>query len=146
MVENFYKGLIRVDPAHKDEYKMRKDEYLKELDELDDYIRDKFSNFTNRAFLIYHPSFGYFAEEYGLIQISIEHEGKEPTPQVIQRCIDFARKYNLSYVYVEPQFPTKHAETIAREIGGRVILIDPLPQSYIRGMKIVADSLHKEFE
>jgi zinc transport system substrate-binding protein len=146
MVENFYNGLIQVDPDHKDEYKANKDSYLQQLDELDNYIRALFADFTNRAFLIYHPSFGYFAEEYGLTQIAIEHGGKEPTPQVMQECIDAANTYNLSYVYVAPQFTTSHAKTIANEIGGKTLYIDPLAENYIDNMDNVADALALEFE
>ncbi|WP_287586576.1 metal ABC transporter solute-binding protein, Zn/Mn family [Candidatus Borrarchaeum sp.] len=146
MVENFYNGLTQVDPDHKDEYKANKDIYLQQLDELDNYIRELFVDFTNRVFLIYHPSFGYFAEEYGLTQIAIEHGGKEPTPQVIQESIDAANTYNLSYVYVAPQFSTIHAKTIANEIGGKILYIDPLAENYIDNMSNVADALALEFE
>jgi zinc transport system substrate-binding protein len=146
MVQNFYDGLIQVDPEHENEYSMNKDAYLNELDELDEYIKNRFENFTNRVFLIYHPAFGYFAHEYNLTQIPVEHEGKEPTPQVIQQCIENAKEYNLSYVYVAPQFATTFAETIANEIGGETLSIDPLPLSYVANMRSVASSLSLEFE
>mgnify|MGYP000002774636 CR=1 FL=1 len=146
MVKNFYAGLVEIDPSHKDEYKMNMEKYLEELDKLNNYIQNKFANFTNKVFLVYHPSFSYLAREYNLTQISIEHEGKEPSPQIIQKCIEYAKKYHLSYVYVEPQFTAKYAETIAREIGGKIVFLDPLPRSYVDGMKNVADLLSLEFE
>ena len=146
MVENIYNGLIQVDPSNADEYTRNKDNYLQELDDLDRYIHERLDGFTNRVFMIYHPTLGYFAEEYNLTQIAIEHEGKEPTPQVIRACIDKAKIYNLSYVYVAPQFATEHAETIAREIDGQIVFIDPLPRSYIPNMRSVADSLSLEME
>lgn len=146
MVENFYNGLIQVDPANADEYTRNKDNYLRKLDDLDGYIHERLDGFTNRVFMIYHPAFGYFAEEYNLTQIAIEHKGKEPTPQVIQACIDKAKEYNLSYVYVAPQFATEHAETIAHEIDGQTVFIDPLPRSYIPNMRSVVASLSLEME
>ncbi|MHC1595741.1 MAG: metal ABC transporter solute-binding protein, Zn/Mn family [Candidatus Syntropharchaeales archaeon] len=146
MVENVCAGLIQVDPLNAAYYTANKDEYLRELDDLDGYIHARLDGFTNRAFMIYHPSFGYFADEYNLTQIAIADEGKEPTPQVMQSCIDNAERYNLSYVYVAPQFATQHAETIAHEIGGEIVFIDPLDKNYIANMRSVAASLSLEME
>jgi zinc transport system substrate-binding protein len=146
MVENVCAGLIQVDPLNAENYTASKDEYLRELDELDGYIHARLDGFTNRAFMIYHPAFGYFADEYNLTQIAIAHEGKEPTPKVIQDCIDNAREYNLSYIYVSPQFATKDAEAIAHEIGGETVFIDPLAKNYIANMRAVAASLSLEME
>lgn len=146
IVENICNGLIQIDPENEDNYTKNKNNYLKELDDVDNYIYEKLGNFTNRNFLIYHPSFGYFAKEYNLTQISVEHKGKEPTLKVIQDCVELAKKYNLSYVYVAPQFSKKGAETIANEINGESITIDPLAKDYISNIKKVADSLSKEFE
>lgn len=146
MVENFYEGLVEVDSFHKDEYKMNMEKYLKELDMLDSYIQNKLARFTNKVFLVYHPSLSYLAKEYNLTQISIEYEGKEPSPKIIQKCIEYAKKYRLSYVYVEPYFTTKYAETIAGEIGGEVIFLNSLPRNYVDGIKSIVDLLCLEFE
>jgi len=144
MVENFYTGLIQVDPASTDYYTANENEYLHELDALDEDIHEELDGFTHRAFMIYHPAFGYFASEYNLTQLAIEQGGKEPTPQVIQTCIDKAEEYNLSYIYVAPQFSTESAETIAHAIGGQTLFIDPLPRNYIANMRTVASSLSLE--
>jgi zinc transport system substrate-binding protein len=146
MVENICQGLIEEDPENKDYYMENKNRYLRELDVLDVYIHERLDGFTNRYFMIYHPAFGYFAEEYNLTQLAIEHEGKEPTPKVHQKCVDLAKKHNLSYVYVAPQFATKDAEFIAGEIGGRTIPLDPLSRYYIPNMGGVAASLSLEME
>lgn len=146
MVENFYTGLIMVDPDHSDEYMSNRDEYLQRLDDLDEYIHEKLDGYTNRVFMVYHPSFGYFAEEYNLTQISVERDGKEPTPKVLQECIDEAKRYNLSYIYVEPQFTTQGARTIADEIEGEILFIDPLPTEYITNMQTIADQIALELE
>jgi zinc transport system substrate-binding protein len=147
MVENICAGLIEIDPEHKAEYTANRDRYLQELDEVDAYIHERLDPYTkNRVFLIYHPSFSYFAAEYNLTQIAIEQEGKIPTPKVIQDCIDYARQYNLSYVYVAPQFATQDAEVIVHEIGGQTVFIDPLPLDYCATMRSAAASLALEME
>jgi len=146
MVQNISEGLIKIDPEHADFYTENTRRYLQELDALDRYIRERLDGFLNRYFMVYHPSFGYFAAEYNLNQLAIEHEGKEPTPKVMMDSIDLAEKHNLSYVFVSPQFAIRHAETIAGEIDGQAVPIDPLPQDYISGMRHVADSLAREME
>ena len=146
MVENIWAGLVEIDPGNEEQYTQNKHSYLQELDEIDAYIHQRLDNFTNRAFLIYHPAFGYFANEYNLTQLTIEHGGNPPTPQVIQECLEFANQYNLSYSFVAPQFATVHAETIAHEIGGQTLFMDPLPSNYIVNMRSIAASLATEME
>ena len=146
MVGNICEGLIAVDPDHADYYLENKNRYLQDLNDLDAYIHRILDNFANRYFMIYHPSFGYFADEYDLTQLAIEHGGKPPTPKVIQACIDLAKQFNLSYIFVAPQSETRHAETIAHSIGGETLSLDPLPQHYIPHMRSVADSLSSEME
>ncbi|NMG83019.1 MAG: zinc ABC transporter substrate-binding protein [Methanosarcinales archaeon] len=146
MVENICNGLIKIDPDNTDYYTQNKNNYLKELDTLDEYIHHKLDGFSNRVFMIYHPSFGYLAEEYNLTQLAVEHGGKEPTPQVIQDCIDMANQYNLQYVFVAPQFAAEPCKTVARAIGGETASMDPLARNYISNMEQIADSLASEFE
>ena len=147
MVTNICNGLVAFDPGNDTFYTANRDKYLQELDTLDTYIHGRLDkNATNRVFMIYHPSFGYFAKDYNLTQIAIEHKGKAPTPKVIRDCIDNARDYNLSYVYVAPQYATEDAEAIAREIGGQTVFINPIPRDYIANMRNVTTSLAIELE
>ena len=146
MVDNIGQGLAGIDPDNATEYIGNARCYVDELKGLDDRVHQKLDGFPNRAFMIYHPSFGYLASEYGMEQIAIEHDGKEPTLKVIQDSIDMADKYNLQYVFAAPQFSTMHAETIAESIGGQVVLIDPLPEHYIDNIDTVTDNLAAEFE
>jgi len=145
MVEDICDGLTKVDPDNASFYAENRDDYLKDLDILDEYIHYKLNGFTNRNFMIYHPSFEYFAREYGLTQLAVEHGGKEPTPQVIRDCIDMARQYDLDYMFVAPQFATDDCETIADEIGGHTAPMDPLAENYIANMERIADALVLEF-
>ncbi|MBT9148946.1 MAG: Manganese-binding lipoprotein MntA [Dehalococcoidia bacterium] len=144
MVQNIRDGLIKIDPEQADFYIENTERYLQELDALDRYIRERLDGFLNRYFLVYHPAFGYFARDYNLTQLAIEHEGKEPTPKVIMDVIDLARKYNLSYVFVSPQYPVRRAEVIARAINGQTALMDELPRYFILSMRSMTDSLARE--
>lgn len=140
MVENICTKLVEIDPENKDYYQKNRDEYLNKLDELDKNTTKILSNQKNRNIMVYHPSWAYFCRDYDLKQIPIESQGKEPTPQGIASLIDQARRDNIRVIFVSPQFSSSNAQVIAREIGGRVVVVNPLSNNYIENMKTVAES------
>jgi len=140
-VRQIYEALSRVDPENIEYYKKNMNEYIKKLDALDRQISEKLKTVKNRKFIVFHPAWSYFSRDYGLEQIPIEHAGKEPGPKYMIKVIDIAKKNNIKVVFVEPQFNPKGAETIAHEIGGRVISINPLAEDYLENMRITVDKL-----
>jgi zinc transport system substrate-binding protein len=140
MVENLYRGLIRIDPENTEYYTRNKDAYIKELDELDTTIVETLSTKKPNKIMVYHPSWAYFCKEYGLEQISIEREGKELTPQGIAAVIEQARNNGITVIFASPQFNTESAHVIAQEIDGVVVLVDPLHKHYIDNMLQVAEA------
>lgn len=135
MVQNIYDGLVVVDPSNKDYYRQNRDAYLEELARLDREIRDALSGVSDRTFMVYHPSFGYFAREYDLTMLSVEKEGKEPGAAGLARVIAQAKEHNLSVIFTEPQFDPRSAEVIGNAIDGRVVTIDPLAGDYLDNMR-----------
>jgi len=146
MAKNIYNGLISVDPDNRRYYKQNKEIYINELDSLDHLIRQLLRDKKERKFMVYHPAWSYFAEDYELVQIPIEVEGKEPTAKDIQRIIEQARTYAIKVIFVSPQFNAKSAEVIAREIKGRVVMIDPLARDYSATIGKVAEVLSETME
>ncbi|AKB85554.1 metal ABC transporter solute-binding protein, Zn/Mn family [Methanococcoides methylutens] len=139
MVENTYLGLIEIDPANKETYLQNKEAYLKELDEADQRIRATLGE-EDGSFMTYHPSWNYFATEYGLDMITIEEEGKEPSPKDMQRLIDEAKEKNISVIFVQAQFSTQSAKAIADAIDGQVVTVDPLAKDYINNLDNIAEA------
>ncbi|AQU03014.1 MAG: zinc ABC transporter substrate-binding protein [Dehalococcoides mccartyi] len=137
MVKNITTGLMSLDPENKSYYAANRDAYLAKLEQLDNEITLALSHLHNRTFLVFHPAWAYFARDYNLKELSIEIEGKEPTPQQMIEIIDLAIQNNISIVFASPQFSSRSAESIASEIGGQVIMIDPLAQDYIKNMEFV---------
>jgi zinc transport system substrate-binding protein len=146
MVENIYNALIKIDAQNKNLYYHNKQKYIEKLSELNERIQVLFSDKKHRKFITYHPAWGYFARAYNLEQISIEAEGKEPTAKSILRIIEQAKKENIHTVFASPQFSTKSAQLIAREIHGKVILIDPLEKNYILNLTNIAEELSDTME
>lgn len=138
MVENIYNGLIHIDPKNLEYYTKNKEKYLQELDKLDKEIRNILSGKNNKKFIVYHPAWTYFARDYGLEQIPIEKEGKEPTSKEIIKLIKYAKENNITLIFTSPQFNTKTAEIIAKEINGKIVFIDPLEKNYLENMRKVA--------
>ena len=146
MVQNICQELVQVDPENSAYYEKNRDAYLQELDKLDRDIRDNLSAVANRTFMVYHPTFGYFARDYNLVMIPVEEEGKEPTAARLAYLIGQAREQGIKVVFAEPQFNPQSAEVIAEAIGGRVVFVDTLARDYIRNMRMLWDELVQVME
>ncbi len=133
------KALIRNDPSQKGLYEKNLGLFEIDLDRLDMEIRKIFAHKGKGAqFLVFHPSWGYFAEEYGLKQIPIEVEGKEPGPKQMASIIRYAKSKGIRVIFVQPEFSTRGAETIAKEINGRIVVADPLREDWMENLREVA--------
>ena len=133
--EHILNGLKQSDPIHAKRYETNFFQFSEEIDRLDADLRRLFSDLGQVRFLVFHPSWGYFAETYGLEQIPIEFEGKAPKPAVLQALIKAARSSDIKVVFVQPQFSTRSAETIAAAIGGKVMIADPLAADWEENLR-----------
>lgn len=120
-------ALCKIDPAHAALFRTNDSLFGLELSAMHDTIRQILAyKKQGRPFLVFHPSWGYFAKEFGLRQISIEVEGKEPTPGELNAILAMARANGIKAIYVQPQFSRRTAQIIADELGAHVMLADPL--------------------
>ncbi len=133
--------VCRIDATHCQTYLNNYQKFLEELAAFDSRIFAKLSGLKKRTFLVYHPSFGYFAKVYRLRQIAIEKEGKEPKPKNLIKLIQLARQEGLSTIIIEPQFPKKSAQFLAKKIGAKVEVIDPLAYDIFSTIQKVADAV-----
>lgn len=140
MVDNICTGLEEIDPDDAAYFKANRDRYLAELQTLDDGIAASLSGREGEAIMVYHPCWAYFARDYGLVQIPIEDDGKEPGPQGIERLIAQAQADNITVVFASPEYSTKSAQVIADAIGGQVALVSPLEENYTANMQNVAEA------
>jgi zinc transport system substrate-binding protein len=141
MAETIYETLAKRDIENKSFYASNYQQFLKELDSLSAMITMKFQNSKSTSFIIYHPALTYYARDFGLTQWAIEMEGKSPSVQHIKNLIDIARRENIKVVLVQKQFDSSKAETIANEIGGIVIGIDPLNENWFEEIESITNKL-----
>lgn len=134
-------ALIALRPAERARFEAGYERYAAELDALDADLRRVLSGKAKRRFMVFHPSWGYLAAEYGLQQIAIEIEGKEPSPRALARIIERAKSDGIRVVFVQPQFSRNAAQQIARAIGGEVVAIDPLAEDFVGNTREVARAL-----
>jgi len=145
--KNILEGLTIADPAGQKIYETNYKAFLKELKNLNLELKKMFqSTGQNTRFMVYHPSWGYFAETYGLEQIPIELEGKKPSPRKLLKLIQEAREDGIKVIFVQPQFSEKSAETIANAIGGKVVFADPLAEDWKNNLLRVAEKFKSAFE
>ena len=145
---NIAAGLAEADPPHAAEYAANLAAFLAEIDALDREIRDRLGvppgtrrDGAPRKFMVYHPSWGYFAREYGLEQIAIEAEGKEPSAQRLIQLIDRGRQEGVRVIFIQGGFPRKSAQVIAEAVGGRVVSADPQERDWAANLRRVAAEL-----
>jgi zinc transport system substrate-binding protein len=131
-------GLARLDPAGTARYEENYHRFVQELDELDAELKGLLADKSGSEFLVFHPAWGYFAQAYGLKQVAIEAEGKEPKPAELQAVIAQARQKGIRTIFVQPQHSTRTAATIAKTLGGEVVSADPLAGDWPGNLREVA--------
>jgi len=135
VARNILDALLEIDPGNSSTYKSHYEAFIAEIEKLDKDLKEIFKNKKGLKFMVYHPSWGYFARAYGLEQVPVEVEGKEPKPEQLKSLIEESRKQGIKVIFVQPQFSAKSAETVAKAIGGEVVFADPLSQDWERNLR-----------
>ncbi len=134
--------LCELYPSQKDKYESNFKLLISKIKEVDDKAEKLFSDVPKKRFMIYHPDLAYIARDYGLEEIAVESEGKEPTPSSMRELIDRARKDNLKTIFVQKEFDIKNVKVIAGEIGAKIVLIDPLSENWQKSTSDIIDAIY----
>jgi zinc transport system substrate-binding protein len=132
------KTLQEMDPSHQAVYQENYQQFCDQIDRLDNELKAIFADKQGLPFMVFHPSWGYFARAYGLRQMAVEIEGKDPKPAQLKALIEHAKKEGIKVIFVQPQFSTKSAQLVAREIGGQVVVADPLAGDWLANLRDVS--------
>lgn len=146
IIGNIAEGLAAINPADGAVYRKNAAVYIARVDSLDFHLTAILSPFKGSKFIVFHPAWGYFARDYGLVQIAVESHGKEPSASQMIQLIRMAKAEDLKTIFVSPQFDREKAMTIAKEIGGTVEIADPLPSDFLAGLRHFGERLALSYE
>ncbi len=144
IAQNIAKELADFNPQNKVTYETNLGQVLSEIDQLQADASLKLSGLSRDHFLIIHPTLGYLAEDFGLIQIAVETEGQEPGPEAMAALITEARQYQVRAVFYQKGNNLKVAESIAQQIGtNQLFEIDSMPEDWPAGFMQAVDALRE---
>ena len=138
MIDVIERELSVLDPKNKDAFHSNAEVYRKALDTLDKEMTDTLKNVKSRQFIVFHPAFGYLADDYGLVMHALEEDGKEATPTRLAEMVDLAKKENIRAVFHQAEISSAQAIAFAEEIDGKTILLEPLSPDYIANLRGMA--------
>jgi len=145
-IDTIAQTLSQEDPKNADIYNENAQNYKKQLDELDFRIRTELKDVNATDLMVFHPAWGYFADEFGLKEIPIEQSGKEPTAKQLQNFIKEAKDNNIKVIFVSPEFDKNVVKSLADEVGAVVVSIDPLSEDYINNLRNVAKTISENLK
>ena len=126
-VRNIAEGLANADPDHADAYRSNAEAYILKLEQLKAEIAEQLAPYAGREIITFHEAFTYFAEAFGLHVAGViaTEPGEEPSTRDIADTCDLVSELGIKTLFVEPQYPQKAAQTIARETGASIYTLDP---------------------
>lgn len=139
-------SLSNIDPDHAAEYRKNLASFEKDLDSVHARLTEMLKNCRGREFFVFHPSFGYFGDAYGLTQVAIEESGKSPSARQVQHLVEWAKASGIKTIFVQPQFADAGAEAVAREIGAKLVTIDALSRDYLSNLEVMAAKIRLAVE
>jgi zinc transport system substrate-binding protein len=138
MTINVRDALLREFPDSA-KYSIAAEQLLNEIDSLDSYCQQNITDSGVKAMMIYHPAFTYYANDYGIEQIAIEHDGKEPTPKQLTAMVEKAKSENITAIFHQPQYSADKVRSIANETEAAIIQCDPLAKDILAEIRRITD-------
>jgi len=128
--KTMFDALVELYPHKQQEMKMNLDVFLNKCDSLNVKLAEQLNEAAGTSFIVYHPVWNYLARDFGLFQVALEHNGKEATADKLKEVIDFAHENNIRIIFAQKEFSDAQARTIANEIDGKVVLLNPLDYNW----------------
>jgi zinc transport system substrate-binding protein len=146
MIDVIAEELSQIDIANKAVYEKNASEFKARLNEVDDEIEKALTKLKNKTFIVFHPAFGYFADDYGLKMVALEEEGKEATPKSLQEKIDMAKEEGIKVIFYQAEIDSRQSRVFAQELGGRAEMLEPLSYDYLNNLKKIAKTFSEVME
>jgi zinc transport system substrate-binding protein len=138
MVQLTARELASLDPANRETYTNNAQRFISRIEAADQEVRAALQSMSNRTFIVYHPAFAYFAEEYNLNMVALEEEGKEADPRRMREIIDMAREKGIKIIFYQEDIDGRQSRTFAEELGGRAEKVSPMAMDYVENLQRMA--------
>jgi zinc transport system substrate-binding protein len=136
-------ALTEIDPEGAAEYRANLEAFSAEISEMDAFFRSLFAGREGLRFLVFHPAWAYFAKDYGLVQLAVERDGKEPKAADLARLIGMIRAERIPFLFVSPRASSRSAEILAAEAGISLVAADPLEEDWLGNMRAMGEAVAK---
>ncbi|MDD4798881.1 MAG: zinc ABC transporter substrate-binding protein [Clostridia bacterium] len=143
MVKIIAREMSLLDPANQAIYQKNADVYTAQLKALDLEITESLAATENKKFIVFHPAFGYLAEDYGIIMYALEENGKEATAAHLREMIDFAKAEGIKIIFYQAEIDSSQSAAFAEEIGGKAVQLAPLAYNYLENLKVMANAIRE---
>ncbi len=137
---NIHDALVELDADNEADYNTNLHTFIADIDALTAEIEETLADIPNRKFMVFHPAWGYFGDDFELEMIPIEIGGQEPSAAEMAELVTKAQAEGIRVIFVQPEFSTEDAETIASEIGGTVLPISSLADDWLSNLSQVAET------
>lgn len=141
MVKKMAEYIAMLDVNNKDFYLANAENYIQKIIETDKQAKEILSSIKNKKFMVFHPAFGYLADDYGLEMFALEHHGKEAGAKHLQEMIDIAKKNSIKVIFHQKEISSRQVEAFASEIGGKAVELNPLSYDYTENLLLLAKSI-----
>ena len=136
-------ALVYIDPSGQEQYEENYEALVGEINLEFESLKEKLEPLRGRNVFVYHPSFGYFFDEFGINQVAVESGGKEPGPRELADLVALAKREKAAAIFVQAQFPANAAKTVANAVGARVISLDPLSADWLGNIRLIGKDLYE---
>lgn len=136
-------ALVGLYPANAARYRQNYEAFSADIDRIFNDLARDLAPLRDKPVFVFHPAFGYFLDEFGIVQEAVETGGKEPTQKALAELIDEAKEDGAKVIFVQAQFPANAARSVAQAIGGEVLQIDPLAADWSDNLRRMAEALRK---
>lgn len=131
MIEEITRQLCVLDPSNSEVIIKNSKQYIEKLNKLDLKMKNSFEQLNSKKIIVYHPAFGYLADDYNIQMYCLEHDGKEATAKHIKDMVDVAKKENIKIIFYQEEIDSSQSQAFAEEIGGKTVMLSPLAYDYI---------------
>lgn len=139
-------ALINNYPQLKDTIEAHYPQLLAEVEGVHQRLSALSGLLTNRKFMIFHPAMTYLARDYGFEQIAIEQDGKEPSPALLAKTIQYARENDIRVIFIQKEYDVRNAQMVSKETGIKLIQVDYLEYNWTDMMNQIIDKLQENLQ